>query len=137
MTCVCSLAGTSSCASCFYNPNGTRQANNFTTWTSETQLLAEMQTRVWIAERQRDEAMAALMDEGIKLPGELTCKKEGEGMSVYIVETYDQILDGPYVEPTCYANKEDAIRRVESQTYTDSDGIEHWACCSELKVVGE
>lgn len=58
-------------------------------------------------------------------------------MNVYIVETYDQILDGPYVEPTCYANKEDAIRRVESQTYTDDDGIEHWACWREMKVVGE
>ena len=43
------------------------------TRTSETQLLAEMQTRVWIAERQRNEAMAALMDEGIKLPIERTC----------------------------------------------------------------
>jgi hypothetical protein len=58
-------------------------------------------------------------------------------MKVYVVETYDQILDGPYVEPTCYANKEDAIRRVESQIYTDDDGIEHWACWRELEVVGE
>lgn len=58
-------------------------------------------------------------------------------MNVYIVETYDQILEGPYVEPTCYANKRDAIKRVESQTYTDDDGIEHWACWRELKVVGE
>ena len=58
-------------------------------------------------------------------------------MKVYIVEVYDQILEGPYVEPTCYAKKEDAIRRVESQTYTDSDGIEHWACWRELKVVSE
>lgn len=41
---------------------------------SETQLLAEMQTRVWIAERQRNEAMAALADEGIKLPRERTCR---------------------------------------------------------------
>ena len=41
---------------------------------SETQLLAEMQTRVWIAERQRNEAMAALMDEGITVPLERTCR---------------------------------------------------------------
>ena len=45
---------------------------------SETQLLAEMQTRVWIAERQRNEAMAALMDEGIKLPRERTCRNVHE-----------------------------------------------------------
>lgn len=41
---------------------------------SETQLLAEMQTRVWIAERQRNEAMAALMDEGISVPLYRTCR---------------------------------------------------------------
>ena len=58
-------------------------------------------------------------------------------MNVYIVETYDTILAGPYIEPTCYVNKEDAIRRVESQTYTDEDSIKHWACWRELKVVGE
>lgn len=43
----------------------------------------------------------------------------------------------PYVEPTCYVNKRDAIKRVESQTYTDDDGIKHWAYWRELKVVGE
>lgn len=58
-------------------------------------------------------------------------------MSVYIIETYDQILEFPYVEPICYTNKLDAIRRVESQTYTDDDGIKHWAYWRELKVVGE
>lgn len=58
-------------------------------------------------------------------------------MNVYIIEVYDQILEGPYVEPTCYTNKEDAIRHVESQTYTDDDGIKHWACWRELKMVGE
>ena len=56
-------------------------------------------------------------------------------MKVYIVESYDELLEGAYVEPMCYANKEDAIRRVELQTYTDSDGIKHWACWRELKVV--
>ena len=58
-------------------------------------------------------------------------------MKVYIVEVYDQILEGPYVEPTCYANKQDAIKRVESQTYTDDDGIKHWACWRELEVAEE
>lgn len=50
---------------------------------SETQLLAEMQTRVWIAERQRNEAMAALMDEGITVPLERTCH----------IECYDDGVD--------------------------------------------
>ena len=50
---------------------------------SETQLLAEMQTRVWIAERQRNEAMAALMDECITVPLERTCH----------IECYDDGVD--------------------------------------------
>lgn len=58
-------------------------------------------------------------------------------MNVYIIETYDTILGGPYIESTCYTNKRDAIRRVESQTYTDDDGIEHWAYWRELKAVGK
>ena len=57
--------------------------------------------------------------------------------TVYIVETNDELLDFPYVEPTCYTRKEDAIRRAESQTYTDEDGLRHWAHWKELKVVGE
>ena len=57
--------------------------------------------------------------------------------TVYIVETNDELLDFPYVEPTCYTRKEDAMRRAESQTYTDEDGLRHWAHWKELKVVGE
>lgn len=37
MTCVCSMAGTSACASCFWNQNGTRQANNFMTWNTRAE----------------------------------------------------------------------------------------------------
>ena len=41
MICSCSLAGTSACASCFYNPNGTRQENNFTTWSTRAERTCE------------------------------------------------------------------------------------------------
>lgn len=59
---------------------------------TETQLLAEMQTRVWIAERQRNEAMAALTDEGIKLPRERTCEC-AEGMSAYADSLCDPLKE--------------------------------------------
>ena len=57
--------------------------------------------------------------------------------TVYIVETNDELLDFPNIEPTCYTRKEDAIRRAESQTYTDEDGLRRWAHWTELKVIGE
>lgn len=37
--CVCSLAGTSACASCLNNPNSTRQANNFITWNTSVEIV--------------------------------------------------------------------------------------------------
>jgi hypothetical protein len=33
MTCICSLAGTAACQTCRNNPSGTRQFNNFASWT--------------------------------------------------------------------------------------------------------
>ena len=60
-----------------------------------------------------------------------------EKRTVYIVETYDELLEFPCVERTCYTRKEDAIRRAESQTYTDEDGLRRWAHWTELKVVGK
>lgn len=56
--------------------------------------------------------------------------------TVYIVESYDSLTEGCYVEPTCYTSKEAAIRRAESQTYDDGDGVQYWAHWKELKVVG-
>ena len=32
MTCVCSLAGTAACKTCWNNPNSTGQLNNFVSW---------------------------------------------------------------------------------------------------------
>lgn len=55
---------------------------------------------------------------------------------VYVVEAHDELLEGPYIEPTCYLRREDAIRRVQSQTYTDGDGVRHWAEFTELRMVG-
>jgi len=57
-------------------------------------------------------------------------------MKVYIVESYCDPLDGPFIEPTCYASREAAIKRCESQTYTDSDGLRNWAYWRELTLVG-
>ena len=52
MTCVCSLAGTAACASCFYNPNGIKQSNNFMTWNTRAESLP---TRVYIVKYDNGE----------------------------------------------------------------------------------
>lgn len=41
MTCVCSLAGTSACASCSNNPNSAKQYSNFVTWTNNVERTCE------------------------------------------------------------------------------------------------
>lgn len=55
--------------------------------------------------------------------------------TVYIVERYDSLTEGGYVEPTCYTSKQAAIRMVKSLTYDDGGGVQYWARCKELKVV--
>lgn len=77
MTCVCSLAGTSACASCFYNPNGTRLVNNFTTWNTR-------------AETSYEDVKILLDELGLS---ERTCTVEGE--------EFDDLLDATYTKLSC------------------------------------
>lgn len=69
---------------------------------------------------------------------ELNTELVGEPpQTVYIVESYDSLIEGGYVEPTCYRTKQAAIRLAESLTYDDGGDVRYWACWKELKVVDE